>query len=357
MTIADIIHQRLSRQCLLQNLEHPDDVVRWFGAMQAQDFAAAKWALGLRSETTDVATTELFNEGKILRTHALRPTWQFVAPEDIRWVLLATSQRVHAFNKYYYKKTGVDEVTMQKAFSVLQKSLAGKNYMTRPEIATALEEEGIADAKGLRLVYIVMYAELEGLICSGPLRGKQHTYALISERAPHAKVLSPDEALAELTRRFFQSHGPAQIQDFAWWSSLTIAEVRRGINMIGLKGTVVGDKTYYFAEESTTPIPSPLVHLLPIYDEYFVAYKDRSAFSDGRTFQLLREPTQDDLSYQIVALDGQLAGAWKRKATKNQLAVELNMFAHLNQPQMADLQRAVKKLERFLEVPVILQNV
>lgn len=356
MTTADIITQRLSHQKLLDKLDHPDDVVRWFGAMQAQDFAAAKWALGLRSQTTDEEVVKLFNEGKILRTHALRPTWQFVAPEDIRWVLQATAPRVHAFNKYYYKKTGVDGATIEKSFDVLTKALQGGNHMTRSELAAAFEAAGIADAKGLRLVYIVMYAELEGLICSGALRGKQHTYALIDERAPQAKTMSTDSALVELTRRYFQSHGPAQMQDFAWWSSLTMTEVKRAAELAELKSQEVNGKTYYFTTTSNSTIPSPLVHLLPIYDEYFVAYKDRSAFSDRPTFKLLRDPTYEDLSYQILTLDGQLAGGWKRKLAKNQLTAELNLFAYLDGRQAQALQAAADKLDKFLGLPVVLQG-
>lgn len=354
MTSADIITQRLYSQHLLEKLDTPSNVVRSFGAVQAQDFAGAKWALGLRSNTTDAGIAADFNEGKILRTHALRPTWHFVAPEDIRWILELTGPRVHAFNKYYYKKTGGDEATMKKASGILQKALQGGKQLMRTELADALEIGGISDPKGLRLIYILMYAELEGLICSGALRGKQHTYALIDERAPQAKSLPHDEALAELTRRYFTSHGPAQIQDFAWWSSLTIAEIKRGIEIVGLKSQEVDGKTYYFTDQAEARVLSPLVHLLPIYDEYFVAYKDREIFSQSRTFKLLREPTYEDLSYQIVTLDGQLAGGWKRKATAKQLTVELNMFAHFNASQAEALDQAANGLKEFIGLPVVM---
>jgi hypothetical protein len=103
MTKQDIAKQRLHNQRVENtNLKAPSDVVAWLGAVQAQDYAAAKWAIGLRSQhVTDVDVEQAFTNGKILRTHVLRPTWHFVTPEDICWLLKLTAPRVCAFNAYH----------------------------------------------------------------------------------------------------------------------------------------------------------------------------------------------------------------------------------------------------------------
>lgn len=356
MTTADIANQRLHNQHLLENSRSPINVVRSLGAVQAQDFVGAKWAVGLRCNTTDAAVQKLFDDGKILRTHALRPTWHFVAAEDIRWIQELTAPRVHAFNRYYYKKLGIDEAAVNKSRKLLVDALKGSNQLTRDQIAKIFAENGLG-AQGLGVGYLIIYAELEGLICSGAMQGKQHTYALLAERAPHAKSMPRDKALAELTRRFFTTHGPAQIADFAWWSSLTIAEIKEGITLAKLKNIEVGGKTYYFAKEASNTISSPIAHLLPNYDEYFIAYKDRTAFSAGRTFKVSRQPSYEDLSYHLLAIDGQLAGGWKRVVTAKQFTVRLNSFGKFTAGQQQALKTATKRLKDFMGLPVTIESV
>ncbi len=217
MTKPDIAIQRLHHQQIENtNLKAPSEVVAWLGAMQAQDYAAAKWALGLRLQhVTDADVEQAFAEGKILRTHVLRPTWHFVTPEDIRWLLKLTAPRVQVFNAYQYRQLELHDAIFKRGHDIFIKILQGRKQLTRSELATTLEQAGIA-AKGSRLAHIVMQAELEGIICSGARRGKQFTYALLEERAPHAKHLERDEALAELVKRYFSIHGPATVQDFVW---------------------------------------------------------------------------------------------------------------------------------------------
>ncbi|MBA2680086.1 MAG: winged helix DNA-binding domain-containing protein, partial [Ktedonobacteraceae bacterium] len=288
-TNFDIAQRRLRSQLLIQPMfEKSEDVVSWLGAVQAQDYGAAKWALGLRSQqgTTDDDIEQAFNDGAILRTHVMRPTWHFVSPADIRWLLMLTAPRVHAVNAYGYRELELDAATCTQCNDVLVKALQGGKQLTRPELASALEQAGIAMDDLQRMTYVLMQAELEGVICSRARRGKQFTYALLDERAPQARMLDRDEALAELTKRYFTSHGPATLQDFAWWSGLTMAEVRAGIALATsqLVCEVVDDRTYWFS-------PSPLqdaeqtAHLLPNFDEYTVGYKDRSAVIDASHIQ------------------------------------------------------------------------
>ncbi len=350
MTISDLTSQRLHNHNLLQDAKSPQEVLRSLGAIQSQDFVGGKWAIGLRCKTTDAALQKMFDEGRILRTHILRPTWHFVAPEDIRWIQELTAPRVHAFNKYYYKKLGIDEAVVKKSQKLLHDTLRGGNQLTRTQIVELFVKAGLGDAKGLGVGYILIFSELKALICSGAMQGKQHTYALVEDRAPQAISLPRDKALAELTRRFFTAHGPAQIADFAWWSSLTTAEIKEGIALAKLKTLEIDGKTYYYAKQAPTSIPSPVAHLLPNYDEYFIAYKDRAAFSNR--FKVSRAPSYEDLSYHLLAMDGQLAGGWKRQITSKAYTVKLNPFMTFTAEQQKALGAATKRLSDFAGLPV-----
>ena len=173
-----------------------------------------------------------FATGAILRTHVLRPTWHFVLPADIRWLLTATAPRIRARDARRYGQLGLDDDTLRRSAGALVAALRGGNRLTRREAAAVLTAAGIG-VEGQRLPYLLMAAELDALICSGPRRGKQHTYMLLEERAPDARDLPRDEALAELARRFFVGHGPATAKDFAVWATLTLAEARAAIEAAG----------------------------------------------------------------------------------------------------------------------------
>jgi len=224
MINLDIAHRRLHNQHITRRtLETPQALVEWLGAVQAQDFAAAKWALGLRLQgVTDDDIEQAFTDGAILRTHVMRPTWHFVSPADIRWLLALTAPHVRAASAYYNRKLELDDAVFRRTNAVLANALQGGKQLTRDELASALQQAGIATDGEQRVTYIMMRAELDGVICSGARRGKQFTYALLAERAQQARTLDRDEALAELTMRYFTSHGPATIQDFVWWSGLTV---------------------------------------------------------------------------------------------------------------------------------------
>ena len=222
MKILDIAQHSLHNQYLSSSgFKEPADVVKWFGAVQAQDYSGAKWALGLRLQSaTDDAVEKAFGDGNILRTHVMRPTWHFVAPADIRWLLKLTAPRVNAVNGYYYRKFELDDAVFKKSNKALTKALRGGKQLTRDTLRNAVQQAGVATDDLVRSAYILIRAELDGLICSGARKGKQFTYSLLDERQPNSATLERDEALAELTRRYFTSHGPATLQDFVWWSGL-----------------------------------------------------------------------------------------------------------------------------------------
>ena len=282
MTLMNIAHQKLLNQHIaVQTFQKPDDVVRWLGAVQAQDYVAAKWAVAQRTKgIVDSAVDQAFNKGDILRTHVMRPTWHFVAPEDIRWLLALTAPRVHAANAYQYRRLELDKTIFKRRNAALTKALRGGQQLTRVELASVLQQAGIEANDLLRLTYLILSAELDEVICSGARHGKQFTYALLDERVSAAKSLSRAEALAELTRRYFTGHGPASEEDFVWWSGMTRADVRSGIEMVKpqLEHDVVNGQTYWFAASMTTAkVSRQAAYLLPNYDEYIVGYTDRSA--------------------------------------------------------------------------------
>ncbi len=234
MPNLDIAHQRLHNQMISQRtLTQPADVVQALGAVQAQDYEGAKWAVAQRTkDLTDAAFEQAFTAGAILRTHVLRPTWHFVTPTDIRWMLALTAQRVHAALNYHNRKLALDNALFAQSNAVLIKALQSGQQLTRTELGAFLQQADIATDDLLRLGHILIHAELEGIVCSGARRGKQFTYALLDERAPQAKTLARDEALAELAKRYFTSHGPATLKDYVWWSGLTVADAKAGIEMV-----------------------------------------------------------------------------------------------------------------------------
>ena len=348
MHFTDIAAVRLHNQHLLAKLDDPLAVVRSYGAMQAQEFRPAKWAVGMRSGSSEAVMQQLFDSGQLLRTHMLRPTWHFVLPEDIVWIQALTAPRVQAFSKYYYKKMELDEATLQKSVQVLAKAVQD-GPLLRSEVKAAYQQAGIATAE-LRLGLLLMYAELQAVVCSGPMRGKQHTYMLVAHRAPQAKRLSRQEALAELTRRFFTAHGPATASDFAWWSSLTVAEIKEGIALAKLQSMQIEGTAFYYGATPQLKTPSPSVHLLPIYDELTVAYKERRPIS-----QLLAGNTNynpKSLFYNLLAIDGQVAGGWKWGFNKIGCTLQITPLITLNGTQKASLAKKIEQLEHFLGLPV-----
>jgi hypothetical protein len=354
MTRADIARRRLRNERLVgPPFSNPEAVVQWLGAVQSQDYAGAKWAVGQRTKNaTDAGLDELFNAGKILRTHVLRPTWHFVMPADIRWMLALTRPRVNAANAYYYRQNALDDRVFRRSAAALTRAMEGGRALTRPEIVRVYKRAGI-DACGLRLALLVMRAELDAVICSGPLRGKQFTYALLDERVPRASALEPDEALAELTRRYFTGHGPAQVQDFSWWSGLTVSQAKAGVAALGrgLLSEVVEGKTYFFADGPSAPrLKTRLVHLLPNYDEYFIAFKDRSATFDPTLLE--GQPNNDALAAHIVVLDGRIVGGWRRTVTRHEIAITTRLLVRLDKTEQAALQEAAKRYGRFMKRPV-----
>lgn len=351
--MTDIAAQRLHAQRLTgEPFRSALDAVRWLGAVQSQDYAGAKWALGQRTrDTTDAELDRLFDQGAVLRTHVLRPTWHFVLPADIHWLLELTGPRIRLGLAARHRQLEIDNGVVARASAAFVAALAGGRHRTRQELAEVLSAAGISP-DGQRLPHLLMSAELDGLIASGPRRGKQFTYALLTERAPRARPLDRTAALAELTRRYFRSHGPAQLQDFVWWSGLTVADARAGVRLAGraLDHKVIEGKDYWFdAEAGPDGNVARVAHLLPNFDEYTVAYRDRAAaVHDDRPFEPALFSFGSILS-NVVTIGGRVRGAWRRTGAGRGVRVAVRSVDRLEPGEVAAVEEAGQRLGRFLD--------
>jgi hypothetical protein len=354
---TELISARLQHQQLVRSSKRdPADVVAWLGAMQAQDFGGAKWAIGLRAPAChDGSIEDAFNDGRILRTHVLRPTWHFVAAADIKWLLALSAPRVHQANAYYYKQSGLDAKVFARSCAMIGRVLEGGEHKTRAELAVALKRAKIP-ADGLKLAYLMMHAELEGVITSGPRRGKQFTYALLSERAPKARALDRDEALAELVKRYFGSHGPATIRDFVWWSGLTAKDAQAGIDAVKpkLHQDTIDGRVYFGTPSRAAAAKGCVALLLPNYDEYLIAYKDRSPVVDSsRAAANIVARSNGAFPHHLV-IDGMLAGSWRREIKANAVSIEVAPYIKLTPAQTRAVMSAVDCHGEFLGLPASL---
>ena len=344
-----IARRMLNSGLLLRAFDRPEDVVSWLGAVQSQDYPGAAWALAQRTPGVPEALVhEAFDAGRILRTHILRPTWHFVAPADLRWMLSLSGPRVHACNGSIYRSMELDARTLSRSHTILGRALSGRNWQTRAELATALARGGIR-ASGTRLAYLVMHAELEALICSGPRRGKQFTYALLDDRVPPARPLDRDAAVVELARRYVRSHGPATSRDFAWWSGLTMRDSTAGFAAIAgeLTQEVAGGLTYWFAPgRAPSPRRQPVARLLPNYDEYLIAHRDREIVLGDR-----RLGRKDRFSYHLI-LDGRVAGSWRPRTGAREIVVEVAAYSRPSSAWTAAIAAEAGRYGRFRSLPV-----
>jgi hypothetical protein len=348
-----LLAARLRNQQLIETRRRkPADVVSALCAMQAQDFSAAKWAIGMRAGCLDMDVEQAFNDGLILRTHVLRPTWHFVAPADIRWLLAVTAPRVHATNAYYYRQAGLDAKVFAKSCAVIHRALDGGAALTRAELAEHLHRAKVP-AAGLKLAYVVMHAELEGVICSGPRRGKEFTYMLLSDRAPHARPLDREHALAELARRYFASHGPATVRDFSWWCGLTAKDAQQAIDLAGLDCTDLDGLAYWSAGRIGSRTTTAAALLLPNYDEYLVAYRDRAAVIDPTRAANVVARSGGAIANHLV-IDGRLAGGWSRTVKGNTVVIEVSPYKKLSPAHVRAVRNAVDCYGEFLGLPASL---
>ena len=362
MTSRAIAHARLRNSRLVgAPLQSALDVVRWFGAVQSQDVPGAFWALAQRLPpgTSMADLGAAFDAGSIVRTHALRPTWHFLAPDELRRIQALTGERVHRAAGTMYRRLGLGAAEFATAEAAIRAALAGGGALTRDELAGAVAQTAIDLRDGLVMTHLAMHAELESVICSGPRRGKAFTYQLVDARIPATPPRDRDDALRDLTARYFASHGPATVHDASWWSGLTVSEIRRGVQLAGdeLKTRAIDGTAYVAAAGAFDPtpglVPDPFIRLLSNYDEYLGSYADYGPILDP-AFPKARN-VADVLGAHIVIRDGMVAGGWRRALTDRGATVTVRLLAPFTTADRDALDEEIARYRAFLGVPVTLR--
>lgn len=352
MIISQITRLRLYNQQLLSHsLKSPAAVVRWFGALQSQDLASCLYAIGLRMQDTSEHLVErAIADRSIVRTWPMRRTIHCLPAEDARWMVRLLAPRQNVRMASYYRKAGITEDELELAGKAIHSALAGGKQLMRSELYQELNAAGIATdaaAGGMRGLHILVHWAQAGLICIASRNAKQQTFALFDEWVPRGRDLSGAEALAELAKRYFQSHGPATVRDFAWWAGLTMAEARQGLRAIAdsLKPLRVDGVEYWLARDCPAAKQAPYdsVFLLPAFDEYTVAYADRTATADEAVLAQINH----GISPNIV-INGRIAGTWKRKLSTNTVSVSSKLLRCLTGEEQAGLTKAVEEYGRFV---------
>ena len=348
MNEHEIVRRRLATQHLTgAPLPTPEAAVEWLTAVQAQDYPGASWSIGIRTGASSGALDRALAEGTILRTHILRPTWHFVLPSDIHWLQRLTAPRVHRQVASYRRRLGLDEAVFAKSNALLAAALAGQR-LTRGEIGALLRDRGIP-VDDTRLGHLLMHAELDLLICSAGLKGRQQTYGLLDERVPPAEPLHREEALARLAMRYFASHGPATDRDFAWWSGLTLTDVRLGLALAGsqVESTSVAGRAYRFVPSRAAPSSDPIgAHLLQGYDEYVIAYRQSRDLLD--LARIAPAGAGETLRIHVLLIDGQVVARWRRVVERDSVLIDMRLERPLDQDETRAVRAAVERYRKFL---------
>ncbi|WP_173002917.1 winged helix DNA-binding domain-containing protein [Chitinophaga sp. SYP-B3965] len=319
------MNQQLTRSAFSE----PGELISWMGCLQAEEYTSAKWAIGNRiPHITDARIEKDFNEGRFFRAQVLRPAWHFVAPADIGWLLNLSAHRIKAFYKQLHGKLDISNSDLKRSKHIITKALTGGEKMTRNELLTLCLQAKMRTDE-IRINFLLMDAELDGLIVNGGRQGNEFTYELREERMP---VMEKEAAIAELARRYFISRGPATLPDFVWWSGLELAEAKMGLEMIkdGLQYAVINGEAYWFFETPVLQEPDS-VSLLPSFDEFTVGYKDRV----------------DEYKPSII-IDGQVAGTWKYSEKRHKIRIETQLFVPLQEHAENAVLLAGREYARFL---------
>jgi hypothetical protein len=347
-----LLRQRLATQRLASApLPAAADAVRLLTCVQSQERDHAFFSLGMRArKATHASVRAEYDSLGFLRTHILRPTWHFVTPEDVRWILALTSPRVIAGMAARHRRLGLhDARAVNRACDALAELLRDRHHLTRGEIGEAFERRRGLPRPGEQLGHLLLLAELQGLICSGPVKGTQHSYALLDEIVPAAPGLSDDEAHVRLVQRFFAGHGPASVKDFTRWSSLTVAGTRAVLAELGdvLEQVDVEGTPHWFDPEACArrSAAAPGAYLFPVYDEAVLTYPAQG-FPSLDDHPLARTA---DPFWAPVVVGEQNVGSWKRSVEKDTVVVAVRLAPSAGRSRRAAVEAAAGRLAGFLE--------
>lgn len=354
MKFEDIAYLRLVNQHIENtNLKTPQDIVSYMGAMQAQNFLMSKWAVGIRLQnTTEAKIEEAYNKGKILRTHVLRPTWHLVSSKDIYWMLKLTAPRIKSSLKSRWKELELSDSVFSKCNKIIEKALSDGEHLTRNQ----LKEKIKIDTGNNRLSHILLRAELDQVICSGADKGKTQTYALLPERVPEQQTLNKEEALALLANKYFASRGPATLEDFTWCSGLTIKDAKQALESVksNFNPVKINSQIYWYSDSNySSRKTKSSVHLLPAFDEFIISYKDRSAVLASEEHS--KAISANGMFYPTIAVNGKVAGLWKRTIKKNNAVIETEFFNKPNKSTKGLIAKKSVQFGNFLEKEAVIK--
>jgi len=352
---AGILRLRLENQRLARaTFRKPEDVVAWFGAVQAQDYLGSLWAIGLRMRRATEASVEAAETRRaIIRTWPMRGTLHFVAAADARWMARLLAPRVIARNAARLKReVDVDSSVVARSREVVARALEGGRRLERSALYEALESRKIRTGAS-RGLHILLWLALEGTVCLAGREGKRHTFALLDDWIPKGRDPDRDEALAELARRYYTSHGPATLQDLMWWAGITAKDASAALESARrhLVREVFDGRDYWLSDQRpsrTSPSrrsPVPLVKLLPAYDEYTVAYRDRSLLAAGPGKPM---SAGFGLLNPVVVVDGVVAGRWRRTIAAGSVHIDTQLRRSFTRLEKEAMRLEMEKLREFL---------
>ena len=361
MNIVDIPYLRLYNQQIIgSKFRTPKEIVSWMGAIQAQDFGMSKWAVGVRlNGATEQTVASAIDNGDIIRTHLMRPTWHLTVAEDVYWMLELTTPQIKGVMKFRDKVLELDPTVYEKTNFIIANALQGGKHLSREELSGEFQMANIPTDYN-KVSHYLMRAEIDELVCSGRTINNKSTFALLSERVPQVQRFSREESASKLALSYFLSHGPATLQDFIWWSGLPISLSRHALESI--KSKLVSEKienqTFWFSDSLSIPAPDKnTVFLLPAYDEFTISYRDRTA---SLTLDMHRKAISSNGIFRpIIVINGEVGGLWRKTTQKDNIRLEINLFQPVGNSIKEQIEEAVAQygsyLNRKIEVVTINQ--
>ena len=358
MTTKDITYLRLiNQQIAAQKFKTANKLVDFMGALQAQDYNMSKLAIGIRLPgATEKTIEQSINKGEIIRTHALRATWHFVVAEDLRWMLNLSADKIKKQLRTRHKQLELTEKDFSKSFRIISNMMKGGKHIAREEIVLRLKKEKFNITEN-RASFILLQAELEGIICKGMIADNNHAYTLMDTWVPPHKEWTREQATAKLALKYFSSHGPATVQDFVWWSGLTVTEAKTALHNIKQKLTSISVASHTYWLSRQTHLPSnhaDAVYLLPAFDEFIIGYTDRTAALASQ--HVKRVVSSNGIFWPVVVVNGQVTGTWKRSFTTGKMTIKMDYFNPHNKTIKKQVEQRAKELENFAGKQILLTH-
>ena len=329
-------------------------------AVQAQDFAGAVWSLGLRTPgSTEAQVEAAIASGAVVRSWPMRGTLHFVPPRDLGWMLSLTSARTIQSTETRRRTLGLSHADIERVREVAQRELGGGRVLGRDALLAAFDAAGVSTASQ-RGYHLLLHLGITQTIVFGPLAvgpggGRQQTFVLLDEWVPAPRRLEREEALGEFALRYFAAHGPATVRDFAWWTSMTLADARLGLSVArdGLEELFVDDVSYFLTPSSgASAATARAVHALPGFDEYLLGYQDRSAPLAAEHAERV-VPGKNGLFLPTIVVGGEVVGTWRRTLGSRGVTVEAQPFGTLGVTAARGFDAAVARYARFLGRPLL----